>query len=629
MSENGSNPTRLRFGIFEVDLEARELRKSGIKIRLQPQPFEILALLASRPGQVVSREEIQQKLWSGGTFVDFDRSLNAGVKRLRVALSDDADTPRYVETIPRRGYRMIAPVVPVSTTAPAPIQPALEPRRLSVRQMAFAISALLVLGLTSYFVARRAGSSHPSRVLLAIMPFENFAPGVEAYFSDGLTEELIADMGQLNPSSLGVIARTSAMHYKGTHQTVATIGSDLGVDYVLEGSVRREANRLRITVQLIRVSDQTHVWAHSYDRDSSNALALETELAQAIAKEVRINVPDPDAIRARSAKRHPSNAEAQKLYLQGRFYWNKRYNESLKLSQSSFQKAIQIDPRYALAYSGLADADFVLAVSGTMPAAEVMPAARAAALKATQLDPELAEAHVSLAQILSNYDWNWPEAEREYKRGIELNANYSTGHLWYGTFLMDMGRSAEAISEMRQAQEVDPLSSIAGTFLARAYYYGREYDKAIAQYRAVLQTDPGFPIASSFLVHAYEQTGQFDDAIAECRRAIPLAGGEMNAAAQFTDALARAFKSRGPAGYWQARLESAGNASSLDRAALHARLGHTDQALKELNKAYAEHDIWLVPLKVDPQWDMIRSDSRFKTLLQQVGLDQHAEGARN
>jgi TolB-like protein/DNA-binding winged helix-turn-helix (wHTH) protein/Tfp pilus assembly protein PilF len=620
MSANGPNPTRLRFGIFEVDLEAKELRKAGIKIRLQPQPFEILAMLASRPGQVVSREELQQKLWSADTFVDFDRSLNAGVKRLRIALSDDADTPRYIETIPRQGYRMIAPVVQVSSNAPASVQPAIESKRFLAWRIAFAITTLLVLGLTRYFGSRRTSANPSGRVMLAIMPFENFDPRVEAYFSDGLTEELIAELGELNPSSLGVIARTSAMHYKGTHQTIATIGHDLGVDYVLEGSVREEGDRLRITVQLIRVSDQTHLWAHSYERNFQNALTLETELAQAIAKEVSINVRDPDQLPVRGAKRHSSSTEAERLYMQGRYYWNRRYNESLKLSQSCFQRAIQVDPNFALAYSGLADADFVLAISRTFPAAEVMPPAKAAALKAAQLDPDLAEAHISLAQVLSNYDWNWPEAEQEYRRGLELNANYSTGHFWYGTFLMNMGRSAEAIAEMRRAQEVDPLSSIAGTFLGKAYYYNREYDKAIAQYRAVLQIDPGFPIASSFLVHAYEQTNQYEKAIAEYQREIPLAGGDVNAAAQFTDNLATAFRARAAEGYWEKQLELAGRISPLERAAMQARLGHNDEAFDALDKAYSEHDMWLVPLKVDPQWDKIRSDHRFEKLLQRVGL---------
>ena len=627
MSENGSNPTRLRFGIFEVDLEARELRKAGIKVRLQPQPFEILAALTSRPGEIISREELRQRLWSSDTFVDFERSLNAGVKRLRIALGDNADTPRYVETIPRQGYRMIAPVISVSLNASAsvhptvePTQPALESQRFSAWHKVFAISALLALVVTAYFGVRRTIASHPPRAMLAIMPFESFDPGTETYFSDGLTEELIADLGQLNPSSLGVIARTSAMHYKGTRQTIATIGQDLRVDYVLEGSVRREGDRLRITVQLIRVSDQTHLWAHSYNRDSKDALSLETELAQAIAREVSVNVPDPDALRARSIRRHSSNAEAQQLYLQGRYYWNKRYNEALKLSQSCFQRAIRIDPDYALAYSGLADADFVLAVSGTMPAAEAMSAARDAALKATQLDPDLAEAHISLGQILSNYDWKWLEAEREYRRGIELNANYSTGHLWYGTFLMNMGRSTEAIAEMRRAQEVDPLSSIAGTFFGWAYYNNRENEKAIARYRTVLQTDPGFPIASSFLVHAYEQGGQYGEAIAEYRRAIPLAGGDIKGAAHFTDSVAAAFRTRGPEGYWEKQLELAGSISSLDRAAMEARLGQADNAFRDLDKAYAEHDIWLVALRADPKWDRIRSDPRFTGLLQRIGF---------
>jgi tetratricopeptide (TPR) repeat protein len=377
---------------------------------------------------------------------------------------------------------------------------------------------------------------------------------------------------------------------------------------------------VRITVQLIRVSDQTHLWAHSYDRNIENALTLETELAHAIAREVSINVPDAASLRLKNEKRHSASTEAQQLYLQGLFYWNKRYGESLKMAQSCFLRAISYDPNYALAYSGLADADFVLAISGTESLRTVMPPAKDAALKAVQLDPDLAEGHISLAQILSNYDWNWTAAEHEYRRGIELNTNYATGHLWYATFLMNMGRSDEAVSELRRAQELDPLSSTASTFLGKAYYYNREYDKAINQYQAVLENDPGFPIASSFLVQAYEQAGRLEDAIAEYHRAIPLSGEDVKSATQFADNLMLAFKAEGPEGYWKKRFQLGTRTSPLEKAALYIRLGQRKEAFEELNEAFSKHDMWLTALKVDPRWDMLRSDPSFEQLLKRVGL---------
>jgi TolB-like protein/DNA-binding winged helix-turn-helix (wHTH) protein len=620
MAGNGSNRTQLRFGTFEVDLDAKELRKSGLKVRLQPQPFEVLAILASRPGEVVSREELQQKLWSDDTFVDFDRSLTAAIKRLRTALSDDADTPRYIETIPRRGYRMIVPVVPVRIDRRVDVAPPPRPKRFYPLLLVSVLAGLLLVSFGAY-LAFRNNNTQPKRTMLAILPFEKFDSGIEDYFSDGLTEELIAQLGELNPSSLGVIARTSAMHYKGTHQTVADIGHDLRFDYVLEGSVRQQDDNVRITVQLIRVSDQTHLWAHSYDRSREKLLNLETELAQAIAKEISVNLPNSTSLLARTQTRHPASADAQQLYMQGRFYWNKRYGESLKLAQSSFERAIQVDPGYALAYSGLADTDFVLAIAGTVSTTEVMPVAKRAAEKAIQLDPELAEAHISLAQIMANYDWNWGAADREYRRGIQLNANYSIGHLWYGTFLMLMGRTGEAVAELQRAQELDPLSSMPGTFLGKAYYYNREYDKAIAQYKSVLQNDPGFPIASTFLVQVYEQDGKFENAIAEMRRAIPLAGGDVKDAAQVSSQLALGLRAEGSEGYWRKQLELASRISPLDKSALYVRLQRNEEAIQQLNQAFSQHDMWLATLKVDPRWDNIRSDFRVKQLLKRVGLE--------
>lgn len=612
--------SKFRFGVFEVDLEARELRKSGLRIHLQPQPFEILALLTSRPGQLVSREELQQKLWSNDTFVDFERSLNTAVKKLRSALNDDAETPRYIETIPRRGYRIVIPVVPVSANEQSVPPPGKDSERFPVKTLGIIVALVFLLAVAGYLGFRRPGRNPQHRVMLAIMPFENFDPRVQEYFCDGLTEELIADLGETNPSSLGVIARTSAMHYKGTHETLATIGRELNADYVVEGSVRQQDERVRITVQLIRVSDQSHLWAQSYDRDFEKALTLETELAQEVAKKVSTLVPSPEALAAQDSKRHTADPEAEQLYLQGRYYWNRRNSGSLRLSQSSFQKAIDLDPNYSLAYSGLADADFVLSISGAGPSRELMPAAEAAALKAIQLDPTLAEAHTSLAQILADYDWNWAEAEREYRRATELNPNYSIGHLWYGAFLMDMGRSREAIAEIGESQKLDPLSSLPGTFLGWSYFYNREYDKAIAQYQKVLRIDPGFPMASSFLVRAYEQAGRFDDAIAESRRAIPLDSGDVKSASQYADALAAAYNAHGADGYWEKRLELSHSAAGLGRAALLAELGRSDEAFANLEQAYAQRDMWLALLRVDPRWDRIRSDSRFASLMRRVGL---------
>jgi TolB-like protein/DNA-binding winged helix-turn-helix (wHTH) protein/Flp pilus assembly protein TadD len=614
------DPSPVRFGIFEVDLEAKELRKAGIRIRLQPQPFEILAILVSRPGQIVTREELQQKLWNSGTFVDFERSLNTAVKKLRGALNDDADTPRFIETIPRRGYRFIDTVIPIGVPLPEGEVAPIERKRIPAQWISASLLILLVLAGAAYLAFRHGPARQSTRAMLAVMPFESYDPKVEPYFVDGLTEELIAELGQLSPSSLGVIARTSAMHYKGTHQTIASIGRDLNVDYVVEGSVRGQDDVLRITVQLIRVSDQTHLWAHSYDRNLQTAFTLETELAQDIANEVRINVPDAGPLRRWNQKRHSANAEAEQLYLQGRFHLAQRYNESLKVARTYFQKAIDADPNYALAYSGLADADFVLSIARVEPAAETMPLAKAAALKATQLDDSLAEGHISRAQVLSNYEWNWAEAEREYRRGIELNPNYSTAHIWYGTYLMNVGRSTEAVAEIERALQVDPLSPLARTMLGKAYYYNRDFDKAIAQYDAVLKENPGFPIASSFLVQAYEQTGRFEDAIAESGRAIPLAGGDLQAATQITESLENAFKSRGPEGYWAKRLDAARGESSLEKAALYSMLNRKDEAFGALEQAYAQHDMWLVPLKVEPRWDNLRGDQRFDKLLKRVGL---------
>jgi TolB-like protein/DNA-binding winged helix-turn-helix (wHTH) protein len=513
----------LRFGVFQVNLSARELRKHGLRVRLPGQSFCILAMLLEKPGEVVAREEMHQRLWPADTFVDFEQGLNTAIKKLRTALADSADNPRYIETLPRVGYRFIAPVeelLPIvqltADARPDDISPHAEVAAARLKRHRW--PAFLAIGVALFAIVggyllwpQRHPRAHlaPGRVMLAVLPFENLSKDPEqSYLSDGLTEEMIVQLGRRNPERLGVIARTSVMQYQDNPRPLDQVGRALGVQYVLEGSVQREAGRVRITAELIQVKDQTSVWTREYDRSGSNVLALQDDIAQDIADEIQsvLGGPKP-AIPAPRASPSPQSYEAYDAYLKGRYCFQKRTALGFNQSVEYFQKAIALDPAYARAYAGLADSYAMMSSYDLGPQNELIPKAREAALRALRTDDTLAEAHTSLAVIAQNYDWDWETAEKEYRQAIQLDPSYATAHHWYAEFLAFQGRFDEAFAESERARQLDPLSLIIAADHGAILYFSRQYDRAIQQFRTVLEMEPDFPRAR-LIVFADVQKGR-------------------------------------------------------------------------------------------------------------------------
>jgi TolB-like protein/thioredoxin-like negative regulator of GroEL len=464
--------------------------------------------------------------------------------------------------------------------------------------------------------------------MLAILPFENMSGDPEQeYFSDGMTEEMIAQLVRLNPKQLGVIARTSAMTYKHTDKTADLIGRELGVDYLVEGSVRRAQNRVRITAQLIQTADQTHLWAESYDRDLADIFGIQADVARRIADSLAVELlPAQKAELGRAPTRSPKAHEA---YLKGRYYWNKRNEEGMRKGIECFEEGLRIDPSYALAYVGLADCYTILAEQGLSPPKEVMPRAKGAVLKALELDDTLAEAHCSLAENLHFFDWKWKEAEAEFVRAIELSPGYATAHHWYANLLTTLGRMEEALEEMRRALESDPLSLMINAVLGVALYRSRKYDQATEQLLTTLELDPGFQPAHIFLADVYEQRSMFDEAIAECQKLLSLSGGTV----RHRLALARCYASAGRSEDAQVILRDILTSAkgdylpSQEVAAVYAALGEKERAFEWLERAYEERTTWMVYLGTSPQFDSLRSDPRFADLLRRVGLPEQSLGS--
>jgi TolB-like protein/DNA-binding winged helix-turn-helix (wHTH) protein len=624
----------LRFGVFQVNLAARELRKHGVRMRLPEQPFCVLSLLLDKPGQIVSRDEMRDKLWDSDTFVDYDRSLNSAVRKLRAVLGDSQESPRYIETVPRLGYRFIAPIEEISS-AETPLTEALEPpptgaaivvghrgRNWFLLLGIPAVSLTLVAGYFMFSRARVRPQPAGERLMLAVLPFENLTgDAAQDYLSDGLTEEMIAQLGHLDPEHLGVIARTSVMHYKRTTAQVAQIGHELGVQYVLEGSLRREADRVRITAQLVQMKDQTHIWSHQYDRELKSLLALQGEIAQETADEIQLTLGGSHKPRAADRKlAFPSSYQAYDLYLKGRYFWNKRTKEGFQQAADYFQQSIVTDPNYARAYAGLADTLALMSSWSFVPQTEAIPKARAAALRALQLDDSLADAHTSLALIAENYDYDWQTAEKEYRRAIQLDPQYATAHQWYAECLSFQGRFAEALEESERARQLDPLSMIIATDHAVILYFARQYDRAIEQFRAVLAMEPNFAHAH-MVVFAYIEKGMFPEALAET------AGWRRSDGSPVSEVEAYVYARWGK----QRQAERALAQSKQD--SLHGRevspfavvevyvaTGKKDQALATLEKWYREHSNLVTTLKVQPTLDPLRGDPRFQELLRHIGL---------
>ena len=638
--QQGNDPSeRLRFAVFEVDLRAGELTKRGLRIRLQEQPFQVLAMLLEKPGELVTREELRTKLWSH-TVVDFDHGINKAINKIREALGDSAENPRFVETVARRGYRFLADVTQIDTAAdrqpgreterPVPsadshraelVDAGMPPKRPHPTHVRTGVGFALVLAiaaLLSWIIYSQSQSS-PKIRSLAVLPLESLSGDAsQDYFADGMTDALITDLAQI--SALRVISRTSVMTYKRVRKPLAEIARELNVEAVVEGTVLRSGERVRITAQLIQVPDEKHLWAQSYEGDLKNTLALQNSVARAIAEQIQVTLDPREA--AALEKSRTVNPEAYEAYLKGRYFWNKRTGEGLKRAIDYFDHAIDIDPDYARAYSGLADS-YALSGDweyGLLSPADAFPRAKAAATKALALDDNLSEAHTSLAFILDLYDWNWTSAEKEFKRALALNPGYATAHHWYAWHLIVMGQNGEGIAELKKAESLDPLSLIISADLADALCIARRYDESVQQSQKTIEMDPHFAVAHYELGQALEQKHKQDEAIAEFRRAIDLSGGNPT----FESNLANAYAVSGrkeEAMKIVRDLESRQSQDSSTDASIalvYVGLGDNERAMIWLNKAYQAR--FNPSILMRPVSDPLRSDPRFQDLLHRIGL---------
>src|SRR6202158_4926256 len=636
----------VRFGTYEVSLQSGEVRKAGLRIRVQQQPMKLLEILLEHPGKAVTREELLSRVWPNENFGDFDQALNIAIGKLRSALGDSAENPRFIETLPKLGYRFIADVsvldadarpkrpesvagdLPGSEekkTEPEPMPPvsglAVAPnrRRWLTRGGIVALALVLSLSILAVRLLRSRGHAPTGIRSLAVLPLENLsADASQNYFADGMTDELITDLAQI--SALRVISRTSVMVYKGARKPLPQIARELNVDAVVEGTVLRSGDQVRITAQLIEASTDKHLWSQSYEGELRDTLALQNRVASAIADQIRINLTPQEQAVLKNVK--VVNPEAYESYLKGRYFWNKRTADGLKAALAYFNQAIEEDPKYARAYSGLADTyalmgDWQYAV---IPPKEAFPKAKVAALKALELDSALGEAHNSLAFVLDGFDWDFDSAGKEFQRAIELNPGYATAHHWYAWHLSLLGRYDDAIAEMRKAESLDPLSLIINADLAEILVLAHSYDESIRQSRKAIDMDPNFALAHNQLAQAYLQKHMYDEAVAELQKAVQLSGDSPTCVAN----LARAYVASGKrteAGKLLSDLKKRsipGYSNASEIATIYASLGDTDQAMTWLEKGYDERFNPSVLLR--PGFDPLRSDSRFQDLIHRIGL---------
>ena len=641
--EPGRHMSIVRFGTYEVSLHSGEVRKAGLRIKVQQQPMKLLEILLERPGEVVTREELRSRVWANESFGDFDQAVNIAIAKLRSALGDSAESPRFIETLPKRGYRFIADVSVVDADARLKepgsslgvlsatehgdkVQgggPTVAPKRWMwpTPRVLVAVALLLILLILSVRLFRSRGRASTGIRSLAVLPLDNLsADASQNYFADGMTDELITDLAQI--SALRVISRTSVMVYKGARKPLPQIAHELNVDAVVEGTVLRSGDQVRITAQLIDASTDKHLWSQSYEGDLRDTLALQNSVARAIADQIRINLTPLEQAALKSVK--VVNPEAYEDYLKGRYFWNKRTADSLKVAQAYFNQAIEEDPKYARAYSGLADTYALLGdwQYAVMPPTEAFPKAKTAVLKALELDSSLGEAHNSLAFILDGFDWDFDSAGKEFLRAIELNPGYATAHHWYAWHLSLLGRYDEAIAEMKKAENLDPLSLIINADLAELLVIAHAYDESIQQSRKTIEMDPNFALAHNQLAQAYLQKHMSDEAVAELQKAVHLSGGSPICIAN----LARAYVASGKRSEAVKLLgelrkrSNPGYSNASEISMIYASLGDTNEAINWLERGYEERFNPGVLLR--PGFDPLRSDSQFQSLVHRVGLPQ-------
>jgi TolB-like protein/DNA-binding winged helix-turn-helix (wHTH) protein/tetratricopeptide (TPR) repeat protein len=617
---------RIAFGAYEADLHSGELTKDGKRVRLQAQPFQLLVMLLDRPGQLVTREEICQKLWSADTFVDFDHSLGTAINKIREVLNDSVAEPRFVETIPRRGYRFIAPVTAVAADPPpvpqgqgAPSPPPAELAQVPLWKRHFVsvigagvATALLVSALIAWnfhgwrqWLSFRLSASTPVQSI-AVLPLLNLSSDPDQqFFADGVTDELITNLAQIG--SLRVISHTSAMAYSGTHKSAPEIAHELGVDALVEGSVVRSGNKVRITAQLIQAASDRHLWARTYDRELSDVLTVQGEVAREIADSVSLRLTPQE--RARLSRPHPMNPEIALLYFKGSYFLSKL---DAPRAEQVFTEAIHLDPNSAESWAGLADALHTIAAVGKQY--DAFPRARDAANKALEIDPSEPRALMVLGVVAFLYDWKPNESEAFFRRSLEARPGDAVAHALFATILAHRGKVEESIQQIKLASASDPVSLLTNSQAWHVYFSARRYDEALRAIHDTVEVDPTFAPAQWRLAVSWEQRGEYQKAI--------------DTGATGVSDLGPALAAGGPRGYWQGKLESLlqerrpGDRygfSAIARCYMH--LGKREEALKTLEKAYQMHDPYLIFwLPVYEEFDPLRLDPRFQRMLHGIGV---------
>jgi TolB-like protein/DNA-binding winged helix-turn-helix (wHTH) protein/Tfp pilus assembly protein PilF len=622
MGKGGNNSRVIRTGAFEVDLDNCELRKDTQPVAIEDQPFQILGLLVQRSGKIVTRGEILGKLWPAESAVDPERSLDLAIHRLRQALGETAGKAEYIESIPGRGYRFVAKVSSLPpgrtpTTGSASLRSFWRAglfRRVSGIGLVLFLAA--VVAVVVYVLIPRP----PGKVKLAVLPFKNLSGKLEdGPICDGMTDELITRLGRVPPERLGVIASGSVWQFKNSQQSIQEIGHKLAVNYVVEGSVNHDGNQVRISAKLIQVGDETQLWTDSYDRPYEDLLAIERDVAGSVAGSLALKLLPAE--RARLTALDTASSQAHDAYLKGRHDWGKRTAEGFLKSVEYYKQAIGLDPHYASAYAGLADTYDTLGFYGILPPGESYGKARMAARKALEIDDTLAEAHAALADVLLEYDYDWPGAGGEFQRAIQLNGNYAAAHDKYSVYLALIGNEREGLAENRRAHEHDPVSPAIAVNGALQYFYARKYGQSIAECKEALKLEPNFALGHFWLGRAYQAAGMPSEAVAELRQASQLEPENP----LFLTLLGHAFGAAGQRTEAQQILGQLQTASTQHYVSpvlfslIYVGLADKDQALTSAEKALAEHAPMLTRMKRDPIVDGLRSEPRFQALLRQVG----------
>ncbi len=629
MDVANSPPSRvMRFGAFIVDLRLGQVHKHGVRLQVQEQPFQVLAMLLERPGDLVSRKELHQRLWPADTFVDFDHGLNAAINRLRECLADDAERPRYIETIPRRGYRFIATVEQDLTAPPTPVTAELPAPPVSSSKRAVWIArwpfAVMLAGLLCAAIAfgwnvLRSRQRRPPIRSIAVLPLINLSGDPEQeYFAVGMTDELITDLARIR--SLRVVSHTSVMQFKNSKKSLPEIARELNVDGIVEGSVLRSANKIKVNVQLLHGPTDQHLWAESFQRNSQDVIQLQDELARVIVEQIRLKLTPQEE--ASFHKTRPVNPGAHDAYVHGRYYWfqarRRGVTEAFPKSRQYFEQAIDLDPSYALAYSGLSDYYGVATgIYGLIPAGEGWPRAEALARKALELDDSLAEAHNSLAADKFFYERDWVGAEKEFRRGIAVNSDYSEIHALYSYFLASMKRFEESVAEAKRAEAIDPIIHEETVFVA--LLWAHQFDEVTERCQKMLGPEPAK--AHYWLAQMYFSKGMYEEWFQEDQKRLRLTHQ-----IERVDARERAHSKGGLRAVYQWDLERMKRVAAQEHlgpariAAGYTVLGDRNRALQWLEKDLQMRDGEIVYVNIESEFESLHSDPRFKDLIRRIGL---------